>query len=201
MLLMFLHLIEAGRISWARGLGPQATDRSSLSAQERATYFGKGRAEIDNDVKQIDNATAGVKVTDKPEEQWLKKFVALHDLQGEVKRMVLSEGNVKSISGLGGALPMVGAQTAASGDMSKDSPAIALVDKKEVTVVVEWFSWKLGQIQTQMEQGSQNSRKVWIALGGPKQQQIIEWLLRLQLLGQLDQTVLTQAQQDAQQLL
>ena len=197
-LLMFLDLAQYNVMTWASGLGPDAMNRNSLSTDRKAIYFGMGLPECDAEVAEITNEEVAkrsdgavkIDVTDRPALQWLKRFVARYYLlEADVRTRVLGEGNVESISALGGALPMVGAESAASADPSKDSPLRALVRKKACTITILWF----GQAFDGLRRQSANNAlalKVWGALGDDAQRdKAMKWLLRQFLFSPYDQTV------------
>jgi hypothetical protein len=187
-LLMFLDLVLQGRRSWASGLGPDETNRNSLSIDERAIYFGKGVAEVDAEVNAITDQQAGIVSKDSPGLRWLKKYIIAFDLTDlDIRKRVLGEGNYKSISALGGALSMVGAETADSADASKDSPLRSLVPKKSGSIAIAWFQQKLQAIEASATDPNDANYAtmlpIWRLFGNEaKQERLLVWLVKEHLL-------------------
>jgi len=136
MLLMFLDLVESGESDWVEGLGPKDTDRNSPSVQERADYFqlGDGREASETELKRR-----------------LKAFADTHfpNEGSEVRKRILGEGNIKSISALGGSVPMVGAETASAVEKSDYQ---VLVTKKEETMMIRWVQRRYAGFSQRMRQ-------------------------------------------------
>ncbi|WP_411342985.1 hypothetical protein ACE3MZ_15155 [Paenibacillus sp. WLX1005] len=160
MLLMFLDLIEYGQTDWKEGLGPKDEDRNSLSLEQKISYFGLETDNKDENVEDEKQKNNKKKKSGKEKkqntankavlEQRLKDFADKYfpNPESEVRKRILSEGNFKSISALGGSIPMVGAGSA---KQVEGNDYQRLVTLKEHSMLVRWVEQKYKNLSIRMQ--------------------------------------------------